>query len=122
MTWRLELDVYNRRFGPCWQKANWGMDAVCYLSRSEVASDQGFHGHNSCPRGLSRDGHNGQKHRQKMRLPQGMWCCGLSTIWPGGSQNYIYRTYLSTYVHIYTRITRARARTCVREGSCEPAV
>jgi len=113
----VESGPSNRRFSVRRQKVSASSDSRCYLTRPELVSDQGFHGQNSCPRGLRRAGQNGQKSSQKMRISQGMLSCGHTPIWPGGSHKYIYKTYLSISVHIYTRITHAPARTCVREGS-----
>jgi len=113
----VESGPSNRRFDVRRQKVSASSDSRCYLTRPELVSDQGFHGQNSCPRGLRRAGQNGQKSSQKMRISQGMLSCGHTPIWPGGSHKYIYKTYLSISVHIYTRITHAPARTCVREGS-----
>jgi hypothetical protein len=113
----VESGPSNRRFSVRRQKVSANNDSCCYLTRPELVSDQGLHGQNSCPRGLRRAGQNGQKSSQKMRFTQGILSCGHTPIWPGGAHKYIYKTYLSISVHIYTRITHAPARTCVREGS-----
>ena len=112
----LQSGPSNRRFDACRQKVAEGSDASCYLTGPQLASDQCLHGQKTCPRGLCRAGQNGQKSNQKMRFLQGMLRSVHTLFWPGGAPIYIYKTYLSISVHIYTRITHTRARTCVREG------
>jgi hypothetical protein len=108
----------NRRFDACRQKVAESSDASCYLTGSQLASDQGLHGQKRCPRGLRQAGQNGQKSSQKCDFPRE--CCVLSILSFGqGGRLYISIKHISLFLSIYTHALHTHLRVRVYARACE---